>query len=234
MIPPTSIPHLTLNFKTNNTLSFVYSKLVRHKVGADDAAGHLHRWSPTWPNAGKSLDDTTYVFYLRQGVKWHNKPPVNGRELVAEDVKFTYDRFLTEPGNPPPFYARSRGPGRGHGSLYREVPPERALRLAGQRAGQPDGHLDHRPRSGGEVWRPEESRERHWHRPLPPGALRAERQDGLQAQPGLLPPGPAVCGWGGVVGPRGRIDRAGDVSHRANRLRARGTIGPCANRTWTR
>ena len=32
-------------------------------------------------------------------MKWHNKPPVNGRELVAEDVKFTYDRFLTEKGN---------------------------------------------------------------------------------------------------------------------------------------
>ena len=31
---------------------------------------------------------------------WHNKPPVNGRELVAEDVKFTYDRFLTEKANP--------------------------------------------------------------------------------------------------------------------------------------
>ena len=27
------------------------------------------------------------------------KPPLNGRELVADDVKFTYDRFLTEPGN---------------------------------------------------------------------------------------------------------------------------------------
>ena len=47
----------------------------------------------------EELDDTTYVFHLRQGVKWHNKPPVNGRELVAEDVKFTYDRFLTEKGN---------------------------------------------------------------------------------------------------------------------------------------
>ena len=47
-------------------------------------------------------DDTTYVFHLRQGVKWHNKPPVNGRELVAEDVKFTYDRFLTEQGNAEP------------------------------------------------------------------------------------------------------------------------------------
>jgi peptide/nickel transport system substrate-binding protein len=32
-------------------------------------------------------------------VKWHNKPPVNGRELVANDIKFSYDRFLTEKGN---------------------------------------------------------------------------------------------------------------------------------------
>jgi peptide/nickel transport system substrate-binding protein len=47
----------------------------------------------------EELDDTTYVFHLRQGVKWHNKPPVNGREFVAEDVKFTYDRFLTEKAN---------------------------------------------------------------------------------------------------------------------------------------
>ena len=45
-------------------------------------------------------DDTTYVFHLRQGVKWHNKPPLNGRELVAQDVKFTFDRFLAEKGNP--------------------------------------------------------------------------------------------------------------------------------------
>ena len=45
-------------------------------------------------------DDTTYVFHLRHGVTWHQKPPVHGRELVAEDVKYTLDRFLTVPGNP--------------------------------------------------------------------------------------------------------------------------------------
>jgi peptide/nickel transport system substrate-binding protein len=33
------------------------------------------------------------VFRLR-GVRWHPKPPVNGRELTAEGVKYTYDRFL--------------------------------------------------------------------------------------------------------------------------------------------
>jgi peptide/nickel transport system substrate-binding protein len=92
-------PHLTVSFKTHTTLSFVYNKLVRHKVGADVPPGTFivesdlaERW--------EELDDTTYVFSLRQGVKWHNKPPLNGRELVAEDVKFTYDRFLREQGNP--------------------------------------------------------------------------------------------------------------------------------------
>jgi peptide/nickel transport system substrate-binding protein len=45
-------------------------------------------------------DDTTVVFHLRRGVRWHNRPPVNGRELTAEDVKFTYDRFLAEKANP--------------------------------------------------------------------------------------------------------------------------------------
>src|SRR5262245_27505396 len=31
--PPHFDPHLTLNFKTNTTLSFVYNRLVRYKVG---------------------------------------------------------------------------------------------------------------------------------------------------------------------------------------------------------
>ena len=79
-------------------MSFVYSKLVRHKVGGDVPPGTFII-EPDLAERWEELDDTTYVFHLRQGVKWHNKPPVNGRELVAEDVKFTYDRFLTEKAN---------------------------------------------------------------------------------------------------------------------------------------
>ncbi len=40
-----------------------------------------------------SDDFLTYTFHLRKGVKWHNLPPVNGRELDAEDVKFTWELF---------------------------------------------------------------------------------------------------------------------------------------------
>ena len=44
-------------------------------------------------------NETTYIFKLRKGVKWQNKPPVNGRELTADDVKYTFDRFVNEKGN---------------------------------------------------------------------------------------------------------------------------------------
>ena len=80
-------------------LSFVYSKLLRHKVGGDVQPGAFIV-EPDLAERWETPDDTTYIFYLRQGVKWHNKLPVNGRELVAEDVKFTFDRFLTVEGNP--------------------------------------------------------------------------------------------------------------------------------------
>lgn len=41
----------------------------------------------------KQVNDTTYEFKLRQGVRWHNVAPVNGRELVADDVKYTFERI---------------------------------------------------------------------------------------------------------------------------------------------
>jgi len=37
-------------------------------------------------------DPLHYVFHLRKGVRWHNKPPVNGREFVAEDVVYSFNR----------------------------------------------------------------------------------------------------------------------------------------------
>jgi peptide/nickel transport system substrate-binding protein len=96
--PPHFDP-LTLNFKVQTTLSFVYSRLVRHKVGAEVPPGTF-MVEPDLAERWEQPDDTTYVFHLRQGVTWHNKPPVHGRELVAEDVKFTFDRSRTEQANP--------------------------------------------------------------------------------------------------------------------------------------
>jgi peptide/nickel transport system substrate-binding protein len=96
--PPHFDPHQTISFKTNTTLSFVHSTLVRYQVGPEIPPGTF-TVEPHLAARWEQPDETTYVFHLRHGVTWHNKPPLNGRELVAEDVKFTFDRFLVEPGN---------------------------------------------------------------------------------------------------------------------------------------
>ena len=42
----------------------------------------------------EQTDPTTYVFHIRKGVYWHNKPPMNGRELTADDIKYNFDRIF--------------------------------------------------------------------------------------------------------------------------------------------
>ncbi|HTE85725.1 MAG TPA: ABC transporter substrate-binding protein, partial [Dehalococcoidia bacterium] len=37
-----------------------------------------------------------YLFHLQPGVKWHNKPPANGRVLTADDVVFSLERLRTK------------------------------------------------------------------------------------------------------------------------------------------
>ena len=93
-------PHLATNHhRIATNLSFTHSRLVKVKAGPSVVPGTL----PVEPDLAESWsqpNDRTYVFKLRKGVRWHPKPPVNGRELTADDVKYTYDRFLQLKGNP--------------------------------------------------------------------------------------------------------------------------------------
>jgi peptide/nickel transport system substrate-binding protein len=93
-------PHLAPNHhRIATNLSFTHSRLVKVKAGPAIVPGTL----PLEPDLAESWsqpNDRTYVFRLRKGVRWHPKPPVNGRELTADDVKYTYDRFLQIKGNP--------------------------------------------------------------------------------------------------------------------------------------
>ncbi|MFH1484965.1 MAG: ABC transporter substrate-binding protein [Chloroflexota bacterium] len=41
-------------------------------------------------------DDKTLILHLREGVKFHNVPPVNGREFTAEDVVYNFNRITTK------------------------------------------------------------------------------------------------------------------------------------------
>jgi peptide/nickel transport system substrate-binding protein len=39
-------------------------------------------------------DPETTIFHLRKGVYFHDRPPVNGREVVAADVAYSYSRYF--------------------------------------------------------------------------------------------------------------------------------------------
>ena len=96
--PPHFDPHLTASYTTMINLSFTHSRLLKHKAGPDVKPGTFEivgDLAESWSHS----DDKTYVFKLRKGVKWHKKPPVDGRELTAEDVKYTFDRFTSIKGN---------------------------------------------------------------------------------------------------------------------------------------
>jgi peptide/nickel transport system substrate-binding protein len=104
--PPMFDPMLTTAYRVQIPISFTHSRLVRHKAGPSVAPG-------TFPIEGDLAEswtqpnETTYVFKLRRGVRWHPKPPVNGRELSSADVKYTIERFLTVKGNPSAYMLRA-------------------------------------------------------------------------------------------------------------------------------
>ncbi|MFQ5879017.1 MAG: ABC transporter substrate-binding protein, partial [Dehalococcoidia bacterium] len=43
-----------------------------------------------------SDDNMTYTFKIRPNAVWHNRPPLNGRKVTAEDVKLAYERFVAD------------------------------------------------------------------------------------------------------------------------------------------
>lgn len=55
-------------------------------TAVDPATGEVR---PQIAESWEQLDDTTYVFHIRKGIKFHN-----GGELTAADVKFSLDRAI--------------------------------------------------------------------------------------------------------------------------------------------
>lgn len=86
--------------------SWVYPYLFYQPVGSgtdDNDYSTLPYAAESW----KQENDTTYLVQLRKGIKWPDKPPLNGREMTAEDVKYSYDRLLRMSPYAPQFPLKS-------------------------------------------------------------------------------------------------------------------------------
>ena len=100
-----NVPHLDVHQGVQETLTslgpgIVYSRLLRLRTGPGDELAQPNlllqcELCESW----EVVDFLTYRFKLREGIRWQNIPPVNGRELTAQDVVFSYERQRT-PGLP--------------------------------------------------------------------------------------------------------------------------------------
>ena len=87
------------------TLNHRAVRLGLEKLGMVDWAIPRDKWEfVSWytpepivkPHLAESYempDPLTIIFHIREGVRWHDKPPMNGRELVAEDIVFNFHRM---------------------------------------------------------------------------------------------------------------------------------------------
>jgi peptide/nickel transport system substrate-binding protein len=82
--PTTLDPHMHAENYAFATIRQVYDHLIS-RVIKDGKLQHLPMLATSW----EAINDTTWVFHLRKGVKFHN-----GEDLNAEAVKFSLDRIL--------------------------------------------------------------------------------------------------------------------------------------------
>ena len=95
--PPVLDPRLTQSIGLYQFAGLTSNRLVRYQF-ADEAtsANDLTLRGDLAESWLASADHRTWTFKLRQGVKWQNVPPLNGRELVAADVKACFEAYAKE------------------------------------------------------------------------------------------------------------------------------------------
>jgi peptide/nickel transport system substrate-binding protein len=96
--PPNLDPHLNVSFNPQNIGTLIYNGLVRFPYGHEQKSPYDLTIMPDLAERWEYLDDRTVVFSLRKGVRFHDKPPVNGREVKASDVKYSLERFAAKSG----------------------------------------------------------------------------------------------------------------------------------------
>jgi len=92
--PPTFDVHATASHQTQLVSSLVRRTLFKVVHGAGYGPSDFTLAPDLALEAVGSSDGRAYTITLRSGVRWESRPPVNGREVVAADVKYSLERAL--------------------------------------------------------------------------------------------------------------------------------------------
>jgi peptide/nickel transport system substrate-binding protein len=93
--PPTLFPYENLTYLAQVPSAWHYSRLLRSVSGPDIAPTDHTALEGDVVSEWEQPDDATYVFTLKDNVKFHNKAPMNGRLMTATDILNTWETFKT-------------------------------------------------------------------------------------------------------------------------------------------
>jgi peptide/nickel transport system substrate-binding protein len=96
--PPTFDIHGSVSFQTQLISSFVHRTLFKYVNGAKYGPSDFTLVPDIAEKAVASPDGKTYTITLRKGIRWEKRAPLDGREVVAADVKYTWERALKRSG----------------------------------------------------------------------------------------------------------------------------------------
>ena len=87
-------------YTTPERIGLVYPHLIE-PVRAANAELSDVKHAPSYAVEGWEVTDggKQITFKMRKGVKYSNTAPLNGRELTSADVKFSFDRYMTDPAS---------------------------------------------------------------------------------------------------------------------------------------
>ncbi len=86
-------PVLSLDPHTTEGVS-VATYFYSYVVHVTDWQGNVGDLAESW----EIVDELNWIFKLRPGVRFHDVPPANGREVVAEDIVYSIERIRSLPG----------------------------------------------------------------------------------------------------------------------------------------
>jgi peptide/nickel transport system substrate-binding protein len=90
--PPRSIdPHMGTAGNEAGVMNLIYNGLLRLTPDYVNVEPDLAK---SW----RQIDDVTYEFKLHEGIRFHDVPPVNGRQCTSADIKYTIERIAGQHG----------------------------------------------------------------------------------------------------------------------------------------
>ena len=85
--PPSLDPYTQTSFINAFINHLTYSKLYKSRTGVPEVSYADISMEPDLAQTLPEQSDQTTLTMKLKPAKWHNVPPLNGRELVSEDVK---------------------------------------------------------------------------------------------------------------------------------------------------